>query len=476
MKKKIAIISAVLVVTLALTALLVACNSYKWDSIGMGDGRAEVESNGGYAVKQGKYIYYINGFDGSDADNTWGVPVKQAILRSEVKEEGGKWVIDNKTTKVVVPKTVLYNSSVTDGGIAVFGDWIYYLTPNYDKDKNGVASTTKADFMRTRTDGALTQKIKTIDSRDVRYLFTPTRILYVTGTTLNYVDFSGMKTNKSIDNGKGATSGVLAENISGNVLWKMGHDTVYYVKTVTGANAYKNYNEICSIKIDGSDEKVIATEGTFLDEGEKPEDKVQKVFTYTLVDLLVENGEAVLYYTKSHTEGETKTDGSFCSKASSFRASEYSLSTTAVTSLWPIGYEKGALVSINSNLYMIKKDAVGIKDKLIVKGTPSVCYIDEGTSTVYYTTSSVTGLASCSFDLDAPDNQSIIFGEAIKTDWLKLDFIGSNLFFFATDDDNYMHFIDVKSPIYQLKDEDGEDLKTAYVGLEREEDSEEEAA
>ena len=491
MKKKIAIISAVLALVLVLSLALVACNAYKWDSIGKADSDKIAESNGGYAVKQGKYLYYVNGFDGTDADNTFGTPVKQAILRSEVNvDSDGTLTVDRSTTKVVVPKTVLYSSSVKDGGIAVFGEWIYYATPNYDKDKTGTASTTDIDFMRTKTDGSVTQKIAKISGRDTRYLFTESRILYVSGTSVNYIDFSGMKTNKSIDNGKGAKSGTLVENVSGTVLWSMDSDRIFFVESLTGDDSYKQYNNLCSVKVDGSDKKVLATEGTFLTGDEKPEDKVLKVFKYTLVNLLVEKDaqgnikDYTLYYTRTHRNGESDTsDGFFCSKISAdksekeaqtqFKTDEYRMTTQTVSSVYPLGYEEGALLTISSNVYKLEKDYAGkLEDRLIVSGTPTICYADKAAKKIYYTISSVTGLASISYDPEHLDNQALIFGEGIKTDWLNLDFIGANLFFFATDDSNYVHYIDVKSPIYGKLDEEGEQEKTEYAGFEREEDEE----
>lgn len=490
MKKKLAIISAVLALVLALTVALVACNAYKQASIGAGEPNAEVVSNGGYAVKQGKYLYYVNGYDGTESDNTFGTVTKQNILRSEVTVNAdGKWEIDNTTTKVVVPKTVLYSSSVKDGGIAVFGEWIYYASPNYDKDKTGTASTTDVDFMRTKIDGTITQNIAKISGRDTRYLFTKNRILYVSGSSVNYIDFSGMKTNKSITKpgSSGVSTGTLAENISGTVLWSMDCDRIFFVQSVTGENSYKQYNELCSIKIDGSDKKTLATEGTFLEGEETPEDKVLKVFKYSLVNMLQEGDDVTLYYTKTHRNGSSDTsDGFFCAKASDLKGTEYLMTTQSVSAVTPLGYEEGALLTISSNLYKLDKnyspngasgeaELVKLNDRLIVNGTPAICYVDKEAEKIYYTSSSVTGLAYTSYNISKRDNQELVFSEGIKTDWLNLDFVGTNLFFFATDDENYVHFIDITEPIYEVKDdESGEQKKTPYVGLYREEDDEEE--
>ena len=178
--KVIALIALVIVLAVA-AAVLAACNVYEWDGIGMGDSAADVMSNGGYYVEQGNYVYFINGYVGSVDSNEWGSAFKQSIMRAEKNEDG---TINNDTAKVVVPLSI-YNS-YADGGFAVYGDWIYYATPNTSKDSSGTASTTHTDFMRTRTDGAVTQRIGTVASRSSQYLFTPTRILYTTDSSTVY--------------------------------------------------------------------------------------------------------------------------------------------------------------------------------------------------------------------------------------------------------------------------------------------------
>lgn len=86
MKKKIlSAIAATLILAVCIVCL-VACNPYKMDAIGGGDASAKVESNGGYVVKQGNYVYFINGYVGADADATWGAATKQGIVRAEYKD------------------------------------------------------------------------------------------------------------------------------------------------------------------------------------------------------------------------------------------------------------------------------------------------------------------------------------------------------------------------------------------------------
>ncbi len=482
MKKKVLCIVATLVLAILCVSLLAACNNYKWKSIGGGDPSAKVESNGGYVVKQGKYLYYINGYDSEAADNTWGKPVKQAIVRSELKADGS---VDNSTTKVVVPKVVQYNTSDKDGGFAIFNDWIYYATDNSDKDKNGVASTTDTDFMRTKIDGSVTQLIGRINVRTARILYTPTRILYYNNNAINYFDFSGMKNDRPVASGSGAKQGTLVDNVA-SCVWQMGHDFIYYVRTLTGANAYKSYNELCSIKVDGSEQKVIATEDTFLGQNEKPEEHVLSVYQYTISDMYIESdGGVTLYYTLSHATGEsTASDGLFCSKAADFKNTRKKLTSRSASTIYPLGYEQGAIVDVSSNgLYWFDGavDADGfvgedISSRLVVESSNTVWYIDSKNMEVYYSSSSsASSLCKVSYDVKEENrgNATSVFEESMKVDWLNLDFvvIGDklNLFFFATNDENYMHVINILAPAV---DEDG-NPKSDYVGFEREEDEEE---
>ena len=481
MKKKIIGVVSALVLVVILATCLVACNSYKWKSIGGGDPNAAVESNGGYVVKQGNYLYYINGYEGTGGSgNEWGTPVKQSIVRSELDKDGN---VINSTTKVVVPK-IIYNSSAK-GGFAIYGAWIYYATPNNDKDKNGTASTTDTDFMRTKIDGSVTQRIGKINTRSAEYLFTKNRVLYYTSNTISYIDFTGMKTNKNIDNAQGAKEGVLATNVD-SVAWSIESDTIYFTRTITGENSYKNYNELCSMKVDGSDAKVLATEDTFVtakdDEGNKtPQSQPLNVFKYTLRDIYVEltdDGQTTetIYYTKTHYLGSDITDGLFMvnvtlsDNANAITEYERKLEESGASTLIPLGYKEGAIVNINSGYFWCKP---GQKMVEVLKDSQKIVRVDQEAGVLYYTATSSASLLQVISYKDG-GNASPVMTEGIKVDWLNLDFIGDNLYFFATDDSNYIHTINIKTFDDKAEDEDGKRIGSTYIGFEREEDDEEE--
>lgn len=453
MKKKLFSVFAAVLVLVICIAALVACNPYKADSIGSGDSSAAVESNGGYVVKQGRFIYFINGYVGESADNAWGAATKQGIVRAEIKD--GK--VDPKSAKLVVPKSV-YNSSNV-GGIAIHGDWIYYTSVNTDKDKSGTASTVNTDFMRTKTDGSVTQLIGTIGTRSAKYIFTKSRVLYYTNNTIGFIDFSKMN-DKATDKGKGAVKGTLAENVE-NVVWDYATDSIFYVQTAPSEDSYKNYNNLCTIKADGSGQKVLATQTTFVAEGVDPVNDQLNVFKYNILNLYVESdGDCTLYYTKSHTfSSNSVPDGLFMAKASNVKGTEKNLNTIASTTLVPLGYAEGALAYNAHSVYCWYNGVEKENPVQVTTTSQTIWKVDQQKGIVYFTASSSASSISKISYREAKDNATVIMEEGIKTDWLVLDFIGDDFYFFASKDDNYLHTINLST-----FDKDAEDAASTYIG------------
>ena len=461
MRKKLISLIAVLALVAICAACLVACNPYKFDGIGGGEPNATVESNGGYAVKQGKYLYYINGYEGSDADNTWGKPTLQNIVRAELNEDG---TVNNETTKVVVPKSI-YNVS-TSTGFAIYGEWIYYATPNYDKDKYGNASTTNTDFMRTKIDGSVTQRLGVIGSRSAEYIFFPTRVLYYTSNTISYLDFAGLQTKKSSDSTDNSKKGDIATSVT-SVKWKYGCEDIFYTQSATGTESYKNYNMLKAVKYDGTNERTLATQNTFLETGESAEMNPQKVYKYTLQDMFVEaDGKATLYYTMTYMKDSDTTVGLFCAKADDFKNTHKLLNTLGSTTLFPLGYAEGALAYNKDSVYCWYNGENAEDPHQVTTTSQTVWYVKDGYAYVTASSSAKT-LYKITYNKKV-NNQTPIMEEGIKVDGLKLDFIGDNLFFFATDDENYTHVVNIKT-----FNKDEKDAESTYIGFEREEEEEE---
>lgn len=205
MKRK--FIPILLCLCIGLTCALYGCGGEKFSKIsvsGSQDTSYTVHSQGGMAVQYGNYVYFINGYAGyEDSDgknNNWPNVVKGGLYRAELcgtkeldekgvftgnfspapndpanvvraglefKSTKGKDYDDNDVDVVnvqrIAPKKI-GTSGYKDGGIFIFDNWVYFATPNNEKNKSGTVQVTKTDFFRARLDGQDVQKIYTTDN------------------------------------------------------------------------------------------------------------------------------------------------------------------------------------------------------------------------------------------------------------------------------------------------------------------------
>lgn len=114
------------------------------------DTNTTVTSNGGSIVKKGDYIYFIRGQRKSGdltkpkTDNvlgktTIGAVYRAKIVNGEVQTEA----------EMVVPKVVGFEN----GGFYIFGDYIYYATPNMGNDNTGKLMNNTVNFCRINVNG-----------------------------------------------------------------------------------------------------------------------------------------------------------------------------------------------------------------------------------------------------------------------------------------------------------------------------------
>lgn len=252
MFKKIVAIAAVLALSLI---SLFGCAGDKYDRIkidGVQDTAQTVTSNGGSAVGYGNYVYFLNGTRGYEdteaKSNVFGDVVKGAVYRAEIlkKNSDGSYVIDENSVAVmglkahkdedykrdetevvdverIAPKTV-GTSGYKGGGIFIFGDCLYYASPNNLKSKTGEVQHLKTDFFRMTLDGKTTQKIYTTteDTATSPYMFF-SQGDYVYLSVLDGTDLISVKINKK--NGKKEDTLKIAEDVTAAV---MPSKPVYY--------------------------------------------------------------------------------------------------------------------------------------------------------------------------------------------------------------------------------------------------------
>ena len=146
-KKALCLVAAIAM----LGASLAGCgdSSYKGDDLSGYVPGAAVESNGGFAVKQGDFVYFINGSESYTAKNSYGDVVKGALMRISVSDLA-KGDYDN--VKTVVPS--LFSTQSIKAGVYIFGDYVYYATPTTDKNLDGEVENSSLDFKYAKLDGS----------------------------------------------------------------------------------------------------------------------------------------------------------------------------------------------------------------------------------------------------------------------------------------------------------------------------------
>lgn len=163
MKKRLGIFIACVFIAIMALSLVACSENTKQDPIATDVKGASVSDNGGMAVKYGNYVYFINGYAGETALNTFGDVVRGAICRVTLKDNGEP---DYKTVKTIVPKNA-YGEDKTYGGIYIVGDYIYYNTTSVDKNSKREYKSANGVLTRTKIDGSVTETIEEFDDNDV---------------------------------------------------------------------------------------------------------------------------------------------------------------------------------------------------------------------------------------------------------------------------------------------------------------------
>lgn len=153
MNKSRKIISIVAAATLAFsTVALAGCGSkvsYEGEKLNGKDPIENVYSNGGFAVETDGYVYFINGVESSDSDNTYGDVKKGSLMRISKEALAGK---NYDEAQIVVPS--LFVSGDKTAGIFIYDGYVYYATPTTDRNKSGEVEKSYLDFKCSKLDGS----------------------------------------------------------------------------------------------------------------------------------------------------------------------------------------------------------------------------------------------------------------------------------------------------------------------------------
>ncbi len=160
-------IAGFITVVLSLTAILglSACKGGKETTSMKNWG--EVVSVGGAIAETENYLYYINGLGSSAEDNTFGKPVKGALLAVDKSTLAS----DEIKTEIVIPKLMV--ASDYKAGVYLFGEgeetYVYYATPSTEKDSSGNVAKSTLSFMRTKLNGKNTETFFSVKGLGTNY-------------------------------------------------------------------------------------------------------------------------------------------------------------------------------------------------------------------------------------------------------------------------------------------------------------------
>ena len=446
MKKK-AFFAVVCVIMCAVMCLaLVGCKeNYKQDAVETDfNGIDNVVSNGGLAVKAGKYLYFINGYAGQDGLNEFGKVVKGAIMRVELDASG---VPVTSTLKTIVPKNV-YNTNA-DIGIVVSGEYIYYTTPSIDQDGSGNAKTSEMDLMRTRLDGTGTQVIAEFKDYTPVYRVCGDYIAYVNSDSeLHVIDLNSKKFNDSLVDKElvAYTFADYADNANAM------QNTVFYTKAAE--NSYATNNTVWAYRAGGSPVKAIDGLSSY------PAASLAHPggYSITLLDSYFVGGEGIrLVYTKTDSGSNTKSKGVYAydfTDGFAFDSAKEVRYTTGITYTGIKYIDADNILAIDSDsVDYLRKNAEGkwVTDVVIEGSSVGVAdvAVNNGVVTVYYTVSNALyKIDVLESDGNGAYNVKInsavsLYGTTYNTTWQKLDKVLGCIYFFNSDVKDNTYYLDL---------------------------------
>ena len=447
MRKRVLLLIVAALLLACVLGAFCACESYKTDPLATGGNKdAVVQSNGGLVVRQGDYLYFVNGYTGylteHGSDNWFGNVRKGAIVR--VSYHNGDLGDDYV---VVVPKSVMADSASV--GFSIFGDWIYYVTPGSEEDRSGKVNTDELEFLRTRLDGTETQKILILEDTSVSYNYTSSALVYLDSSDnkLYSKDLSA-KSFKEKDKGKCLAEEVTSVQFIKNETYDPSVSEIsiadYVLYTKNAAEAHEKWNILYAVDPLGNAMPKILI---------GPDSYQPAKYYVKLLATSFTNGKLAIYYTKADSSSSEKTYGTFAyqfeNKDLNFsKAGEVALSAKELSNLFPLGYSEG-VVKTGSNSVIYYTDGKAAKGygelnlaTLLLVENDNFYYLNSDGVLLYY-------------PLDGNSNAQFAYttGEKMMTSFTGVEFYDGYFYFILDDDYDYMARVKLSEiDVYSGKD------------------------
>ncbi len=455
------ILIGILAVATMLMTFAGCSDSKKWESTTMTNWGADVAgaTQGGFVVEKENYYYFLNGFGDNVDDNTFGTPVKGALMA----------VDKNDLTKceIVVPK--LFVAEDYKSGLFIYGDYVYYGTPNTDKNSSGEVANTELTFMKTKLDGSETEEFFTAPNLYVEYRFVKVDndvviIYYDLEETALKVYNCTTKTVEVIAKTDAEVAGVNGESLTNYKFTEVGSEVVVYYTTTVYAEEYNenkegerataSYNKVYAYKAgDKVSEQVAVLDGSKV---------APNPATYEIK--FVKFGE--LFY----TETINSTAKTYVGLTENLKTRIYNDAVLAETSLFVLDPTQGLKVyvleeGVISETSLFEKYDAQTRKVAIASTASSLQAVYEGY--IYFT--ATDGTISRIKLNDADANVYTVTDYSAYSNWYPIQFIQGKMFYCdsSTLGASYIKYVDVSATatlVEEDTDNDGENDKFYLKG------------
>ncbi len=288
-------------------------------------------SNGGFVVEYGKYVYFINGVETYTSDNTYGEPVKGALMRI-LKSD---LLAGNNNSETVIPSLMV--ASDYTSGIYIYDGRVYYATPNNVKNTSGQIENDYLDFKSAKLDGSDIQNYLRVSDNSTVYRYVQTEeggtvyIIYADGSSLYSYNTSSKEDTE------------LAAGVGAYVLNSTDKTDPYFYYTMSvqddldtdASSTTRNYNQIYRVRAD----------------------VVEAPYEYTWDEEYLEDNDGEAPYTNL---GTIVLDGIGSSYKDNL--SQFTHDSLEGVTLPPVGYTYSLQSYTNGGIYFTRTDATSAGD------------------------------------------------------------------------------------------------------------------
>ncbi|MBO7508626.1 MAG: hypothetical protein J6T39_03185 [Clostridia bacterium] len=262
-------ISTFLLVLVMCVMTLVGCAPNA--NINLPESTSPVSGNGGLAVQKGEYLYFVNGYKSvsslSDGNNKGGDKYS-AIYRAKLTDDELSYDEDGNLVdcELIIDKICGFEKTA----LYIFGDYIYYATPNTDKvvsDESISSNFELTDFYKAKLDGSQRTHIyKTNETSDSTkfafYKVNGVNDVYLAlydGSKLVFVNCTTKAVSTISESISSVAMPAVADYNALNNQISVGASYVYYTRSGNDDESLSSGNVFCAAKIGENKEIVLAS-------------------------------------------------------------------------------------------------------------------------------------------------------------------------------------------------------------------------